>query len=318
MSNSWLGKETRYRMHLERGSRRSKADFRATFSRRLFGAGVNMYSILKTAEHQHKRGDFPGAEKTLLNLLDKDPSFIEAERLLMRTYGGMGKIEEARAVFDRAERRGVKILYLDMMEIYGKNRKPEAAREIFDMSVKAGSAIMANYQLMADIYIKLGMPSEAGRILETSILTLDFSGTIRLAEALRKGSRKEEALDLIDSLLEGRNEDYLDENYVQARVVRAFCLFSLRRENDARREFASLNSNVPRSSVHFPRILCGYIFSGAFRDSEREEFRALLLFYLSEGNGNSNIRRDMILALETIGNHCGGMVQQVSRGSRNQ
>jgi tetratricopeptide (TPR) repeat protein len=265
------------------------------------------------------RGDLKRAEKKLKKILRIDSNDHFALSKLISLYTKQERFEEAEKIYKSAEKResDAPVAYTSGIVLYYESGKPDKSREIFELAVDRGFADDASYSAMLHVYINTGdaegvgeviglasrnnIPSillfrdafdfyfnngkfdKALEIIESSPALIRESPRMRIAvmEVHRRLKSYESVIELADEFIGGYAKNSFDSDYyIHARTIRAFCYLHSRYGSEALEEFSVLKDNVDRSSVHYPRILCGFVFSKpTLTEAEREHLLADLDFF---------------------------------------
>lgn len=249
--------------------------------------------------------EYARTEKLLRQILTAYPDHLSAVALCINLYSKTGRVAEARALFDRTKKpRRSHVLYDAMIQAYG-TQEPEKAREVFNLAVTNGQAEFTAYRIIASIYYDLGQFIEVEDVFKNAPGDLGRTPAIlKLAEALRKMGKPNEALGIAESFIaRWGSKSYSDDTYILARVIRGFCFLKIGKMDDAKIEFASLKVKTPHSSVHYARILCGYVFSNeSLPQGEISAIRQVLRHFEEESDGSlKNDIRTVLLKLEHMG-----------------
>lgn len=276
------------------------------------------WKLKQEVEKFMKSGDLGRAEKRLRKMLRMRSYDHYALSKLITMYSEQGRFEDGEETYESFEKRSIcaPSVYTSAIMLYHRAGKLDKAREVFDTAVATGSADHATYSTMLNIYIDLGMCSEAkavfdlackNNVLSVSIFE-DMSDAyfrkgrfreakklienspravksspvmkLRLFEIQRRLKEYDDAIEGVDAFLSGRSVDFDDNTYVHARTIRAYCIMHSRKGLEALEEFAILKENVKQDTVHYPRILCGFIFSKpTLTEAEREHLLADLDFF---------------------------------------
>ncbi len=264
-------------------------------------------------------GDLERAEKKLKKILRINSNDYFAISKLISLYTKQGRFEEAEKLYKSAEKResGAPIAYTSGVVLYYEWGKPDRSREIFELAVERGFADDATYSAMLHVYINTGNAEGVGEIIGLACVNnipsvllysdaFDFyfnngkfdkalemieiapelireSPRMRIAmmEVHRRLKNYEDVIELADEFMGEYEEKGFDSDYyINARTIRAFCCLHSRYGLEALEEFSILKDNVDRSNVHYPRILCGFVFSKpTLTEAEREHLLADLDFF---------------------------------------
>jgi tetratricopeptide (TPR) repeat protein len=220
----------------------------------------------------------------------------------MRVYSETGRMEAARHLFEtRVGFDKGSMLCNEMMVLSIKAGDLASAGHVFEFAVESGRASPPTYAILAAANYNAGQYIAAGRVLEKAPPELRESPAflLRLAECKRKSGEAREALRLANKVTASFPGNYSSDDYVHARLVLAFCMKDRGMRGQARRDFLSLKRNVPISSPHYPRILCGIVFSSDhLTRRQREEIGKALEFF--KGSRNGPILRDIRNALKIL------------------
>ncbi len=277
------------------------------------------WKLKREAEKFFKSGDLGRAEKKLLKMLKMHSNDHYALSKLIVMYAEQGRFDEGRKIYETAEERGAdgSAVYTAGMVLYHLAGEPEKSRKTFETAVRLGAADYATYSAMLSVYIDLeqaggvrnivglasennaltplllaeafsfyfekGMYDEAVDVIESAPKAIREIPRLRLAvmEVYRKRRDYSTAIEAADELIEGLpGENFDDDNYVHARTIRAYCMMHSGREPEAVEEFSELKEKVRNTNVHYPRILCGFIFcKPSLTEGEREHLLADLDFF---------------------------------------
>lgn len=273
-------------------------------SRKFFDGDIS--KNVKLAERKMKNRDFAGAEKLVLAVLDIHPHHSYALCCLLRIYSETDRLDEARARYDeeikpgRVDNRKRLELCNAMIEIYLEHDLVRKAEEIFKFAVDNGLANEMTYLKVIEKRKNLGSRN-TWKVLES--IPDDMKGkeniSLRLAEALRKQKRHEEAIEIVESILKDKKENYFDENYLLARIVKAHCLKGIGRNEEAFHEFVELERNVPKDSAHYGRVLCGWAFC-AHNVSPESKSRMLALLGALKETCSTRLLKDIDFAMRIL------------------
>ena len=157
-------------------------------------------------------------------------------------------------------------------------------KSIFERACE--SNIMCTCQTYFDVldfYFKAGRYDEVTTMLKIvpELVAEDDRATLFGFEAERKLRKYDDVIEKIDEFLKQYDaEEFDDDNHIRARTIRAYCMMHCGRELDALGEFSILKGKVNRDNVHYPRILCGFVFTRpVLSDSEKEQVLAELDFF---------------------------------------
>ncbi|MEM2909125.1 MAG: hypothetical protein QW171_03110, partial [Candidatus Bilamarchaeaceae archaeon] len=248
--------------------------------------------MIKEAE-----GVFDEAKKKKIADIITYSSMIDA-------YGKSGMIEEAREVFDEAKDKNMAdiITYSSMIDAYGKSGMIEEAREVFDEAKDKNMANVVTYTVICSHYYSENKFEKVTEILNGAPKKIKEAPEMFLMEmeALRKQGRREEVIGSLSKFLkEYPTKAYGDERYVQAVVIRAYAQKDSEEKEEAKHAFEDLRKRVPITSIHYPRILCGYVFSHKpYEIKDKERVITLLKMYHRESDGN--LRNDIQDALRLL------------------
>ncbi len=245
---------------------------------------------LKCAKRDFFGGKRHESEMELQKILAAHPGFICAVSFYIKLLFDDNRVGEARVLFDKnAIYDTGSALHHAMIKGYGEKGQIENAREMFDMAVGKGVANRLTYMVMSKIYYDNRMFEQIEKIFEGAPeKILEDESVLNLAESLRKTKKYGEALEIVGLFMRkcGSN-GFLNERYAQARVIRANTLLDSGRINEAHDDFFRMKVMVPRTSYHYPRVLCGCVFSDCrlppeerMTEAQKEEFRSLLSAYL--------------------------------------
>ena len=196
--------------------------------------------------------------------------------MLIKVYGALGDINNARKLFDEVVRKGIAdvVIYNSMIDAYGKNGRLDEARKLFDEVVRKGIADVVTYTSMIDAYYHKGKFAEIEELISGAPEKIKNDEELILSrlEVMRKQKKYSEVLRQIESLLNNRTfKEY--NSIVLARVIRAYCLKDSGRKDKAIEELRRLKTKVSRTNIHYPRIICGLVFCYDVHGNESEQFK---------------------------------------------
>jgi len=200
-------------------------------------------------------------------------------------YGKIDRMDKAWNVFNAAVdgKYADSATYNSMMAVCSSRNDVENAKNVFNMARKNSIEHIYIYSTMILIYFNTRRYTDVIKTTEDAPKVIRDMPSIQmdLFESYRKLKRYERAIKEIDEFLSiYENKSFDDDFYVHARTIRAYCLMHSGRELDALGEFAVLKLNIDKTNVHYPRILCGFIFSKpVLNEVEREHLLADLDFF---------------------------------------
>ncbi|MEM4707734.1 MAG: pentatricopeptide repeat-containing protein, partial [Candidatus Anstonellales archaeon] len=199
------------------------------------------------------------------------------------------------------------VTYNTMIDAYGKRGMVEEAREVFEEAVKKGIANVVTYTTICSLYYLLNRFKDVEDVVSKAPHHIKTNPKIFLIkmEALRKQKEKRWAVvQEISKFLETYPfKVYTDETYVLANTIMAYALKDMERRKEAKKLFENLMENVPLSSIHYPRILCGYVFSTEVSEiDENTKERIITLLEIASRESNGNLLNDINDALSLLRN----------------
>ncbi len=229
----------------------------------------------------------------------KDPKEIsKAAKFLIREK----KFIDARNLLKKALERypNDKYFHSMLIKVYGGLGDINNAREIFNEAVNKGIVNVVTYNSMIDAYYHRKKFDEIEKLISSAPNEIKNAECILLSrlEAMRKQKKYGEVLKQIENLLNNRTFKEHD-SVVLARVIRAYCLKDSNQNGKAIEEFRRLKTKVPKTNIHYPRIICGLVFCHNVRNNEREQFKNDLEMWSREST-NSSLSYDIKRALESL------------------
>ncbi len=277
------------------------------------------WKLKHEAERYMKSGDHKKAEKKLLKMLRINSTDHYALSKLIATYTRQGRFDDGKNLYKAAEKRHAdgSVIYTSAIVLYYKAGELDNACRVFETAVERKCADYATYSAMLNIYIDLGQADEVKNILglackNTTMLSSLFSDTfdfyfnrglyqeaidmienshsviresprmkLALMEIHRKMKNYDTAIECAEKFIsEYPEKDFDDDNYIQAHTIKAYCMIHSGMQNEAADEFSLLIENVSRNNIHYPRILCGFVFcKPALTGEEREHLLADLDYF---------------------------------------
>ena len=237
----------------------------------------DLKKIMAEAKRAFGSGKYKTALKLVNKILEKNPNNIFAICFKIKILGSMGRVEEAREIFDEAVRKGV--------------------------------ADVVTYNSMMDIYYKNKCYDEIEKLLQPAPESIRNSPLIFLMkqDAMRKQEKRYEVIKNIKQFLKENYpaKNYGDDLYLLANVILAYSLKDSGRGDEAVKIFEELKENTPISNKSYVRILCGYVFAknGYIKEEEKNKIVNLLTIALREGNGNeADIQNALDILNERVNN----------------
>ncbi|MFH1221513.1 MAG: hypothetical protein V1492_00330 [Candidatus Micrarchaeota archaeon] len=234
---------------------------------------------------------------------------------LLKVYIKAGRLDEARRLYDGIMKKdgfADEITYSTMLSSYQNAAELKYAEKIFEAAKAAKKADPFVYLTMASIYYSRRMHQAVEKLIDGADESIRNDTQVKLLrfEALRKQAKYKQVLEEINSFIAGYpDKGYSDDNYVLALVIRAFCINHGVDPSDAFAEFSVLKVNCPEDSVHYARILCGYVFSaadaGLLQHIDKQKIRVQLeSFRKTASNGIAHDITGALQILEGNGRIC--------------